>query len=123
MFKNILSVGQPTSPYVLWGVRAIFSILLIIIIWKSIEPITGKSAIPHMDKILHFGAYAALCFVALSAKLLKEQKVIVGVVILIGLSMEVLQGLMGMGRSASVGDFIANTLGALTSYWIYRRLK
>jgi VanZ family protein len=123
MFKNTFFARQPFSPYVLWGFRVIFVFLLILIIWKSIEAPGGKASIPHMDKFLHFGAYATLCFVALNSKFAKEERIVVGAVILIGLSMEALQGMMGLGRSASIWDVVANTLGALSSFWVYRRLQ
>lgn len=123
MLKNDPSVREALSYYLLWGLRIIFFLLLVTIVWKSLEPAVWKSSFPYMDKVLHFSAYASLAFVALKSKLFKKTHLVVFVIIAIGLAVEVIQGLMGMGRSASVWDFIANTLGVLTSFWIYRRLK
>ena len=123
MFKTSPTPRQAIAPYFVWAMRVLFLLLLVIIIWKSIEPPQGRQSIPNMDKVLHFGAYAVLCFVAIQAKLIKSDVVILSVVIAIGILMEIMQGLMGFGRTASVADLVANTSGALLSFWICRRLK
>lgn len=114
---------QFMSRFILWSVRGIFLGGLCLIIWKSLETTSSTQIIVHFDKFLHFGAYAVLCFAALLARLFKRPIMAVLLVIAIGLSLEILQGVMGIGRTASFADFAANSCGAIMSFLVWRRFK
>ena len=82
------------------------------IVWASLRPAGTGGAIPHMDKVLHFGVYAILAFsVALAWPRLPKLRVF-WVCALFGALLEVAQGTFTAGRMASGWDAMANSLGA-----------
>lgn len=121
MEEGIHHNNKSVSVFSLWGMRSLFIMTLCLIIWKSVEATGPSRSIPHLDKVLHFGAYAILCFIALKSRLFKNAILAVMFVIAVGLLMETFQGVMGIGRTASLADFIANSCGAIVSFLIWRR--
>jgi len=82
------------------------------IIWASLSPSGTGGTIPHMDKVLHLLVYAILAAaIALAWPKLSKLRVFWGCVFF-GVAMEVAQGLIGSGRTASLLDGLANSLGA-----------
>lgn len=78
--------------------------------------------IPHIDKVIHFIFYTV--FAVLGCLYLKEQKKesfqlnrevlkMLGIAILYGIAIEILQDLMPFDRAAEILDVLANTLGAI----------
>ena len=92
--------------------RAALMAALVMVAWQSLLPANGLQGIPHMDKVVHFLIYGLLCFLAVKAQLSKRYLWPFLGVISFGLLIEVLQGAMGWGRTASFWDMLANTLGA-----------
>lgn len=84
-------------------------------------------AIPLGDKLVHAGVFgfgSALWLIALPGN---ERRVLAGIVVFAILT-ELAQGAMGWGRSAELGDVVADVLGASAAYvavgwWQRRRRK
>jgi len=88
------------------------------IVWASLRPAGTGGAIPHMDKLLHLLVYAVLAFgMTLAWPNISKIKVFWACVAFGGL-MEVAQGLLGVGRTASLWDGLANSLGAAMGVYI-----
>lgn len=82
------------------------------ILFLSLQPSTGQASIPHADKVQHVLAYGVLAVLTgLGWPRLRRVWLIV-LPALFGVGVEVLQGAMAMGRTPSVLDAVANTLGA-----------
>ena len=88
--------------------------------------------IPHMDKVAHFGMYFVLTFLLLfdfsrfKAKNNPWSKIIIIsllMAILFGGSMELLQEIPSLQRSADIKDFIANSTGAMCAVLSFRFLE
>ena len=86
-----------------------------IVIYESLIAASSSPAMNHFDKIVHFAAYFALVVLGLCAFPKAHMGWIVGAMIVLGTGLEAAQGLMGLGRSASLGDLIANAIGACTA--------
>lgn len=108
----------------LWGVIAF--------ILSSMNPSTlpqpGFLNIPHVDKLVHFGLYfvfTILLAVDLKKSGITGESVKVNFIIaafsasVFGGGMEIVQLLPLLQRSASIGDFIANTAGAISAVVLY----
>lgn len=82
------------------------------IVWASLRPAGTGGAIPHLDKLFHLLVYALLAasFVLAWPKLPKLR--IFWGCVFFGAVMELAQGLIGSGRTASLWDGAANSLGA-----------
>ena len=82
------------------------------IVWASLRPAGTGGAVPHMDKVLHLLVYAILAGgISLGWPKLSKFRIFLGCV-LFGVSMELGQSLIGLGRDASLWDGIANGVGA-----------
>lgn len=85
----------------------------VFLIWVSLRPSGTGGAIPHLDKVLHLIVYAILAGgVSIAWPKLSKFRVFWSCVIF-GAAMEIAQGLMGSGRTASFWDGLANSLGAV----------
>lgn len=99
---------------------ALFSALLMagVIAYLSLMP---GSALPEPslnDKANHFIAYAALMTAATLGRH-HLSLIAVGLIVMgLGLLLELAQGLMPYGRSASGLDALANTLGVVAGIWL-----
>ena len=67
----------------------------------------------HYDELVHYGAYAGLAFLSLSAFERRRGIVVALSMILLGAAMEFLQH-FSPGRSPDITDAIVNTLGVLS---------
>jgi hypothetical protein len=95
-----------------WGLCIIYLSLLPggggIMIWFGI---------PHVDKVLHFGGYGLLAFLAAFASykqvgFSKRQLTRIAVICsILGIGLEVMQYVMQVGRSFEGLDMVANVLG------------
>lgn len=116
-FRNILG-KVPTG--VLTGVT------LALILWLTLAPHpTGDMEIPLFpgaDKLVHMIMFGFLTFIAL-LETMKQRKwtilplatigVISIIVALMGIGIEILQRVMGLGRSFEILDILADTAGAI----------
>jgi VanZ family protein len=90
---------------------AMSAVLVAAVVYGSLTPHLVLPVPGNFDKVEHFSAYCtlALWFTGLFRRT-GYWKVAVSLLGL-GLSMEILQGLMHMGRSAEALDMVANTVG------------
>lgn len=73
--------------------------------------------IPHLDKLLHIGAYWVYTLLALFASKIKYKCWLVCCLLLLhGIFLEYLQIKLTTGREASIPDIIANTAGIISGY-------
>jgi len=105
------------KPYFLSTLRRPFrvgvSVYSLFLIWVSLRPAGTGGAIPHFDKILHLCVYAFLAGgLALAWPKLSKFRVF-WMCVIFGALLEIAQGLMGSGRTASFWDGLANSFGAL----------
>jgi len=103
-----------------WVVRALFVVLTIIILWKSLEPFYGQPGSHYIDKVQHFMAYFILSGFALLSRLpLRPLRLLLAILVFSAM-IEILQGAMNMGRTASFADFVANLAGILAAWACWR---
>lgn len=89
------------------------------IIYLSLVQPSNVPAPTVSDKLKHLAAYGALAAPFCVYIGMRRLLLALGLVIALGISMEVAQAFADTGRSASVMDAIANTIGAATSSLIY----
>ena len=85
-------------------------------------PLEPFFRIPHFDKIVHFGLFFVFCILLLRPfKRLRLNYYLLAPLISIILSgiLETSQHVLSVSRNSDIRDFIANSLGALTSVMIY----
>ncbi|BCR05069.1 hypothetical protein DESUT3_21380 [Desulfuromonas versatilis] len=113
---------------------AAFGLWLAAIAWLSLTPQPPQIDYPLLswDKLQHASAYALLAFLGGRLAALLARRRLVGWLLaaafcaLIGVSFEVAQAQMNIGRVLEVGDMAANALGALAVFagaWIWARLQ
>jgi VanZ family protein len=117
-FSNFL-----LSSFVIWAARWLCAVAIALVVWKSLIPSFSQNAVPHMDKLLHFGAYLIIGGLALLSRFSRKGMLTLIIVIALGVLVEILQGTMSVGRSASIADALANSLGAVLAYAIWYSLS
>ena len=106
--------------------RIALIVCLGLVTWQSLLPANGLQGVPHMDKVVHFLIYGLLCLLAIGSRLSSRYMWAFLGVIAFGLLIEILQGTMGWGRTASIWDMLANTLGAAIMFGLcvaYRKRR
>jgi VanZ family protein len=105
---------------------AMSAVLLAAVIFASLQPNFGPSMPQNFDKLEHLSAYVVLSLWFTGIVVRERYWLVVCGLLALGLSIEVLQGVMNLGRSAEVLDMLANTLGifvglavalGLTGHW------
>ena len=96
----------------------IFGLYLVLLTYLSLVP-TVSSAQDISDKLLHFLAYGGLT--ALAAAAFPKLKMIYLFLLaaMVGALLEGGQGLLAIGRTASLGDQFANMIGAALTLFIW----
>jgi len=87
--------------------------LILIIAIESLVPTQSTQSVPHLDKFVHFSVYCGLAIIATLAFPRLAIIPIIGLCSAYGITIEILQGTMAIGRTASIADGIANILGAI----------
>ena len=88
------------------------------IVWASLRSAGPGGAIPHLDKFLHMLVYAIFAFgVVLAWPKLSKFKVFWACAAFGGI-MELAQGILDTGRTASLWDGLANSIGAALGVYI-----
>lgn len=85
-------------------------------------PLEPFFRIPHFDKMVHFGLFFVFCILLLRPfKRLQLNYYLLAPLISIVFSaiLETSQHILSASRNSDIKDFIANSLGALTSVMIY----
>lgn len=93
---------------------------LLIVLIATLTPGNGKIAGNYLDKVAHFLMFAFLAYQSLKAVIDKEKipDVLLGCIVL-GLLTEVLQQFIP-GRGMDIYDGIADTLGIVFAYYVYK---
>ncbi len=90
-------------------------------------PVGAPPSGMHLDKLLHAIAYGVLTFGLVFAWPKRALPLIFAVTFIYGIILEIMQGTLAEGRTASLFDALANGLGALLIIglwiWICPRLK
>lgn len=89
---------------------ALFTIACAVVIWTSLIPADELPQTGISDKIEHAVAYAGLALLGVWAFPRRYGRLAVGLMAL-GIVIEVLQGLMAVGRQADVMDAVADGIG------------
>lgn len=79
-------------------------------------------AIPHFDKIVHFGLFFVLCLLLfVPFKKLQKNHLFLAPFIsfLLSALLEMVQHTVTSSRSSNIYDFLANTLGILAAFLFY----
>lgn len=76
----------------------------------------------NIDKVGHFLSFVVLGF--LYNVVFSKQKfyVFLGIIIIYAGLTELLQEMMKMGRSMEFADFLADILGGILGYWLYKKI-
>lgn len=85
-------------------------------------PLEPFFRIPHFDKIVHFGLFFVLClFLLRPFKRFQLNYYLLAPLISIVLSalLETSQHILSVSRNSDIKDFIANSLGAISSVMFY----
>jgi VanZ family protein len=103
---------------------ATLAVCLGVLSWLSQTPMQELPSVDLSDKSEHLIAYAVLATVSLSLFPDRLGRVVLGC-IGFGVLMEILQGLMGLGRQCDWRDAVANSIGVLLvsgGFLLVRRL-
>ncbi|WP_291845531.1 VanZ family protein [Maricaulis sp.] len=104
-----------------WAARILFVVAIVLITDLALQP--GSALPPRLfgsDKVEHFGAFLVLAVLARIAW--PELPRWVGLLILVGYggAIEWLQGQGDAGRTASLADLVADTIGVLAGLGLAR---
>lgn len=85
-----------------------------LILFLSLAPSDSLPRFQWSDKVQHFIAYVALSGPLLIAMGRRRLWSVIALAAVFGVALEIAQGAMGLGRTFSLLDAVANTLGAVT---------
>ena len=107
------------APRTVWPLLWAVAILVLTLMPGNDVPKWPWAEIIHLDKIVHFVLFGVLAWLLAGVfrfrLLMKEVRAIsiaILVTVMYGGAIELLQGWMGMGRSADVWDLLVDALGA-----------
>lgn len=111
----------------LYRIVAIFLTLASLVLSLTPGDPTKISTIPHLDKLIHLGAYASL-YGAYWYGFISPNKKHYSLPLALGIcfysgSLEVLQSWMDLGREGDFWDFVANSFGIFFVYFKVRLLR
>lgn len=96
--------------------------LLAAVVFASLQPNFGPRVPANFDKFEHLAAYVVLAVWFTGLVVRDRYGTVVAGLLTLGASIEVLQGLMNIGRSAEWLDMFANSLGIGLGFLIALRL-
>lgn len=105
--------NRPTPDWAIVWLRVLLLAALSVLALKSIAPAQPMPDLDHMDKILHMGAYALLTGLVLAAMPKMRRRTVLILCSGYGILMELAQGFSNLGRTGSILDVAANTIGIL----------
>lgn len=104
---------------VFWG----YVILLLVVTLMPTDLIQSQEenwlinfSFKHGDKVIHFTLFFMFTVLLYFTTYCKKKIYLLGIPILFGIGIEIIQYLMGMGRTFDILDIIANSLGVLLAY-------
>ncbi len=109
---NERSYDRPQLGWLTRGVQLTFIAAVLVITYNSLIPTHPSDAPKYFDKVMHLGAYFVLTGLFAFAFPRTKLLTIFLVVSIYGAGIEVLQGTLAEGRTASLADLLANLIGA-----------
>ena len=100
------------SKILIWSFRILTVMALLTVAYMSLRPSLSMGGIPHTDKVLHFLAYGVLAGLARLGWLKTWGGWIFIGMSVFGISIEIGQYMMALGRTGSLADAVANCAGA-----------
>ena len=104
---------------VFWG----YTIFLLVVTLMPTDLIQSQEeswfknfSFKHGDKVIHFTLFFIFTVLLHFTTYFKRKTFLLGIPILFGIGIEIIQYLMGMGRTFDILDIIANSLGVLLAY-------
>lgn len=91
------------------------------IVSSNAETWISKLKLKNEDKVIHFTLFFIFTFLFILSDFIRNKKLVLITSILLGISIEILQFIMNLGRSFEFLDIVANTLGAFIAYYILRK--
>jgi len=99
--------------------KALTLAALAVVLVMSLRPSVNLGSAPHMDKVVHLGAYAVLAgLTRLGWPSLWGGIIFAGLAIF-GIGIELAQHFMDLGRTGSLADIFANMLGAALALIVF----
>lgn len=118
---------RPVPAVLSHAAKLVFCVYAVFIAYESLVPSGAVQSIPHLDKVAHAGAYFVFAFLLSVASPRLSLKAVFALAFGFGAIMEIGQGIIGTGRTASLGDLLANGLGAIlavgTCFIVLKRLR
>ena len=104
--------------------RTVLLVLMVVGVLFAVRPLTSRFApetlFPQSDKVLHVLFFAGLWVMARRAGFASAWPLAL-TLLGYGVFIEVAQALSGTGRSASLSDVAADTVGITLAWWLTRR--
>ncbi|MEC5158062.1 VanZ family protein [Chryseobacterium sp. MP_3.2] len=99
-----------------------WAFLTYMLLRPGVENVEFPFMFSGIDKVLHISIFAwlAFCFVAAYPKV--KFLTFIYIMLIYSLITELLQDIMGLGRSLETLDLVADTVGILIGYLIFKRL-
>lgn len=91
------------------------------VIAKESEGIFEFFKFENADKVVHFGLFFIFALLLFLSAYTHKNSLIWIVPVIIGIIIEIIQHLMGMGRTFDLLDITANTAGAVLAYFVIRK--
>ncbi|GLQ20693.1 VanZ family protein [Algimonas porphyrae] len=107
----------------IWVFRILAVAVATVILVLSLQPFTGSLGVNHADKVQHLLAYGLLAGLMALGWPRCRPVWIVAIAALFGLGVELAQGVMSQGRTASGLDALANLIGALLASFALPRAR
>lgn len=105
--------------------RLVFAVYFAFLSWQLLTPVTIISA-GRWDKLYHIGSFVVLAALAVLAWRSASTKILAVILLLYGALTEILQHFI-VGRSFSVADWLADSLGIIiglfVSLYLLKRTK
>lgn len=110
----------------LFGVYTVFLLLATLMPMEVISS-GGKGWISKIsfdngDKVVHATLFFIFTFLLFLSELIRNPRKLIGFSILIGLAIEILQHISGLGRTFDWFDVLANSIGVLFAYLLISKL-
>ena len=88
---------------------------------SNAETWISKLKFKNEDKVIHFTLFFIFTFLFILSDFIRNKKLVLITPILLGVSIEILQFIMNLGRSFELLDIVANTLGAIIACYILKK--
>ena len=88
---------------------------------SNAETWISKLKFKNEDKVIHFTLFFIFTFLFILSDFIRNKKLVLITSILLGISIEILQFIMNLGRSFELLDIVANTLCAIIACYILKK--